>query len=291
MLTFAVTPIDSIVVSHVDLEIKYTTSVSNFSFIPRPIRAAPNSEAATNNFLEEVFRGDQYGEVRQKIVKQYPSSKYKDQIARAAAVITDRSFTCNTRFIMNYYIQKAAIPVYAMDYAVLSRWGGAVHGTDLLPLFANKDMNYTKLIQCVADIPEFEAKAANKLIHDIYAGGMQRAFTNHAIYGDPNHKNAAGDSPIDSQWSPATIDGCSKPADSNQCVRNLMKPHAPLNPWGKYWGDNAGPDLQTSDDICQFWDAISQEVSSISHAKVAVETETSDDAGVGTDQLVLNYEL
>ena len=80
--------------------------------------------------------------------------------------------------------------------------------------------------------------------------------------------------------------------DSNQCVGYLMRPHAPNNLlFGKYWGDNINPDLQTSSDACKFWYAISQEISSILHATIAIETEIHVPSDLDTEKLALNYEL
>jgi hypothetical protein len=86
-----VTPLDTIAVSHVHLEVLYSSSTDSYSFIPLPIRKAPQNETPFQDFLN-VFTGPQYTKFRREISKRYPRAAYSDQIARAVAVITDSSF-------------------------------------------------------------------------------------------------------------------------------------------------------------------------------------------------------
>src|SRR6266480_2121061 len=142
--------LDTIAVSHVSLEVPYPASPNGSSFIPLPIRESPQSRSAFQRFLYEVFTGAAYKPIRENITVQYGSGKYSDQIARAAAFITDSIFTCNTRYIIDRYISDK-IPVYAMDYALLGNVNGSTHASDLLPTFYNQKADYSRLLQCVAN--------------------------------------------------------------------------------------------------------------------------------------------
>jgi hypothetical protein len=261
--------LDTIAVSHVNLEVPYSSSTNGSSFIPLPIRKSPQSGSAFQRFLSEVFTGAAYKPIRENITIQYGSGKYSDQIARAAAFITDSSFTCNTRYIVDRYISDK-IPVYAMDYALLGAVNGSTHASDLLPTFYNKKADYSKLLKCVAKATSWFKKVGVDIFYDYFRDtftpAYQRLLTDHAIWGDPNKNRGF----LGNQWLTANVRQCPGMGKDVKCVGNLMKPAwnvlGPLS-------DNSGADTQTPASVCGYWADIAQRVSAIyaNPPKVAAE--------------------
>ena len=247
-------PLDTIVVSHVDLEIPYPSSTESNSYIPLPIRKAPQSETAFQDLLKEVFTGPDYADVRDQISKRYPSTSYSDQIARAGAIATDMSFTCNTRYIIDRYLQSKT-PVYAMDYAIFSSFNASTHASDLLPTFSNRRVDYKKFLGCISKQTGITLWALDHVIQGKVAPGLQQYFTSHAIWGDPNH----GVPFYQYDWNKSYKSKCPD-RSKGSCVWNLMKPRAGLL---SVWSDSQGPDFQTTSSVCDFWSQIAQEVSLI----------------------------
>jgi carboxylesterase type B len=250
--------LNSIAVSHVDLEVAYSNSTDAVSFIPRPIRAAPQSEAAFQDFLSEVFTGVVYSSIRNSISTQYPTSAYSDQIARAAAVITDSSFTCNTRHIIDSYLG-SGIPVYALDYAVFSEYNASTHASDLLPDFSNSQVDYKQFLKCISNKTGIALDFLVRTIQKDISPGLQQYFTDHAIWGNPNYNVPW----YEYHWLQANTAACpSSVSSGGTCVWNLMKPkdtYVKSN-----WEDNKGADVQTPSGVCDFWKDIAGEIAKIS---------------------------
>lgn len=213
-------------------------------------------------------------------------SQFSDQIARAASVITDVSFTCHTRFIINQYLSQKT-PVFALDYAIGRTFDGTVynasfHGSDLLPLFSTLKTSYYSLIKCLKpDLSDLEASAIDVGIRGVVSPTMQQYFTNLAISGDINKGN-----PTSHTWGQAYISGCKGPSDSNKCVWNLMVPQIPPFGIGSYWKNNTGPDIETADQTCQFWDDVAGQISKINNQANGARSRPE-----GGEQNVLNWEL
>jgi len=192
--------------------------------------------------------------MRQDMKERYPATDYSDQIARAAAVITDSSFTCNTRFIIDSYIANKA-NVYAMDYALCGDYNASTHASDLLPLFAHAKTDYYPLVKCVNSATGFigtiEAKAFALIVQDITAPGMQQYFTDHAIWGDPNHNGGM------STWQLASNENSFSNKAMGTCVGNLMKVEMSFR-------NNEGPDIETPSKKCDFWSKLAKEIADIS---------------------------
>ena len=267
-------------VSHVHDEVPYPKTDEADSFIPLPIRKNKQSEEAFDNFLKEVFTGSTYSGVREKIKKRYPSpgrKSYKDQVARAAAVITDSSFTCNTRFIIDSYLS-ANTKVYAMDYQIFSSKDAATHASDLLPLFNNPKVSYGPLLKCVGKLYSWEEWAAVKVVQEYTAPSFQRLFLDHAIWGNPNQNLG-----LNYKWHTAYKKECA--AKSNDtCVWNVMKPQASILAVDVF-KDNKGADKQTASDICEFWSGIAQEISKLS------KQDLDGEAGYTPGQVLITPEL
>lgn len=252
--------LDSIIVSHVQLEIPYSNSINENSFIPLPIRKAPQSEQAFQKFLGEVFTGPDYKPIRDSVSAKYPLKNYHDQISRAQAVITDSSFTCNTRYILDRYIS-AKTPAYAMDYALLGDLDAATHASDLLPAFYNKNADYLDLLKCVAKATGWLKKKGIEVFYAYFkvsfVPAYLRVFTDHAIWGDPNQNRARG-SP---EWYKANVKPCPDGPKDSTCIDNLMKPA--WNVLSDPLSDNAGTDPQTASNICGYWSKLAQDIAAI----------------------------
>jgi hypothetical protein len=253
--------LETIAVSHVNLEVPYPAAPNGSSFIPLPIRESPQSERAFQRFLSEVFTGAAYKSIRENISVQYGSGKYSDQIARAAAFITDSIFTCNTRYIIDRYMSDK-IRVYAMDYALLAAVNASTHASDLLPAFYNQKADYSTLLKCVAEATSWFKQIAVHIFYDYFRDtftpAYQRLLTDHAIWGDPN-KNR---SPLEYSWLTADLRQCPGTRKEVTCVGNLMKPAWHAWPWGPI-SDNSGSDTQTPASVCGYWADMAQRVSAI----------------------------
>ena len=133
-------PLESLVVSRVDLEVPCVNSTVDSTFVPLPIRKSPRKdikgENAFDRFLRDVLRGPAYDNVRAQIKKRCPVRGWSDQVARSVAVITDSGFSCNIRFIIESCIARKAT-IYAINYAVFHTQNASTHASDLLPLFRN----------------------------------------------------------------------------------------------------------------------------------------------------------
>lgn len=244
--------LDTIAVSHVELEVPYPQVANGSSFIPLPIRQNPQSEAKFQDFLNEVFTGAAYTDLRKKISKRYPKSAYSDQVARAAAVITDCSFTCNTRSIIDTYLSTKT-KVYAMDYALFSPQNGSTHASDLVPDFNSPATNYRPFLKCVSKATGLKLDALVWYIQSRTAPRMQQFFTDHAIWGDPNHNLWWNEY----HWLPAYAKPCDE-SSMGTCVWNLLKPMSNVL---SVFSENKGADLQTTSSVCDFWSWAAQEVS------------------------------
>lgn len=264
------------------MEVPYVKSTEESTFVPRPIRQNPNKDSKGDNafddFLREVFPGDASSKVRDAIKDKYSANLYTDQIARAAALISESSFTCNTRFIIDAYLRTKA-KVYAMDYALFagSANNASTHASDLLPTFSNSDISYYEFARCVRQATRFRSKAevAYFVLHveSYIAPGLQQYFTNHAIWGDPNYTGKW------SKWSPAIKKTCDD-TKKGTCVGNLMKAEEAYV-FGDDFQNNQGSDDQTPSSICGFWEKMAQEIEKV----------LSQDEGKNTDRVLLNQEL
>ena len=268
--------LSSIIVSHVDLEIPYPKE-GKPSFIPLPIRKNPQSEAAFQEFLGDFFTGARYEDIRVNISNHYRNESYTDQVARAIAVITDSSFTCNTRFIINKYLSEN-ISVYAMDYAVLKDYtpfgeitkvlNASTHASDLLPTFSKPRLSYFDFFKCVANNSTLEAEVAVRAVAKT-APAYQKYLTNHAILGDPNYDG------YEYKWYPARLDNCTDKTDGT-CVWNLMKPQTALFLESPF-SDNQGSDVETTSAICDFWAGIAQAIIAVDASESVGVTEQHGD--------------
>lgn len=125
--------------------------------------------------------GDELANVRDQINKTYPSELFNDnQKERAALLIRDSSFTCDTRQLFDVYHDKS----WMMNYNFLGNMNLAVHASDLLPTFCNKDTDVKGRLICAGRTP-IEAGLAAKYINT-FSQAYLSYLKSHAIHGDPN---------------------------------------------------------------------------------------------------------
>ncbi|TGO35437.1 hypothetical protein BHYA_0158g00190 [Botrytis hyacinthi] len=135
-------------------------------------------------FVTLAFPGDELAEVRQNIEDKYPSSAYdNDQQTRLRAVLRDSTFVCNNYQIYQAY--KKNSKVYATRYEIPP----AQHGTDLLPIIWDEEVDVAGLIKSI--VPWLPALISN-ILESIWAplaSRYQKYFAAHALTGDPNYFN------------------------------------------------------------------------------------------------------
>lgn len=264
--------------THVDLEVPYSAALDNSSFLPLNIRR-DNDEKSFEQFLETVFPGSKLHSIRSQIIEAYPATMYTDQIARVADVIRDSGFTCNARFVADRYRSSNTTSVHAMNYAVFSKYGtltlnASVHGSDLLPEFANTATNYQPFMQCIANLSSWGAWGADYVIRSMVAPNMQDMFTKHAIFGDPNHGCDKGNCTY--FWNSTELEPCPDRQDGT-CLTNVLTPMTdsiwPTMAW--VWRNNTAVDSQTNSRVCDFWRDVANNITNINERH---RTTTQQDA-------------
>ncbi|MCJ1400586.1 hypothetical protein MMC11_003792 [Xylographa trunciseda] len=235
----------SLMVSHVNNEVAY-----NGSFIPYPIRRY-NNATGFDNFLSAFMPGNTLATLRADIAAHYPVTAYKnDQISRTGAVIQDSTFVCNTRQLFNAYSQ-INTPVYMMNYHFLANEGKAVHASDLLPTFYNKDMDVAALL---CNWPAWIVNSIIKPNIAAYARSYASYLTSYTIFGNPNEGASGGAAKV--HWPPATTS-----ADGNY-VQNVLEPYWAGEIPGKPWFRLATQDTINTKDVCGYWDKVAQQIMS-----------------------------
>ncbi|MCJ1327092.1 hypothetical protein MMC10_003758 [Thelotrema lepadinum] len=271
--------LESILVSHVDLEVPYSASLKGMSFIPYPIRKDPQNADKFNDFLDAFADGSQYADIKTQIQEQYPvQGTYPDQIARAAAVIANSSFLCHTRFLIDAYQPEIPQNTFALHYAfgTTEQKNAAVHGSDLPPLFRRKDSEYQTMLSCLTGIKnsglanKTKLNTLNGYIKNFVTPGMQTYFVNQAVGNNPGKQRG-------NLWSPVK-DAVPCPSGDGTCVGQVMKAVTVL-PWSK----NNTTDPLTSSSYCDFWKGIAKDI-----MKVAKQLESAMGAEIDdSSQLVL----
>ncbi|MCJ1387651.1 hypothetical protein MMC18_000494 [Xylographa bjoerkii] len=237
------TGLQSLMVSHVNNEVAY-----NGSFIPFPVRRY-NNATGFNNFLSAFMPGDTLAPLRANIAARYPVSAYQnDQINRTGAVIQDSTFVCNTRQLFDAY-SKIRTPVYMMNYYFLAHYGKAVHASDLLPTFYNKDMDVAALL-CKWPAWLVDNIIKPNIAH--YARSYISYLTSYAIFGNPNDGASRGAHRV--KWPAASTS-----TDGN-FVQNVLEPYLPddtvLDPWFRI----VNVDTINTRDVCGYWNDVALKI-------------------------------
>ena len=262
---------ESLIVSHVATEV-----ADNSGFVPAPIKDHPKDPQKFEDFLTNFMPQPDLESIKTDIDNRYNSGRfYGNQLRRAAILIRDSTFTCNTRQLFDAYRGQSNITTYMLSYGFLNIVGAAVHASDLVPTFVNQDTDVPALIaNCDQNIlKQFGAKLVGGYIHDTLAPEYQSKLISHAIYGDPNNISAPGSQKV--QWKPARTHSVDM---GNQLWDVLKVEDLPSgNPF------SSGPDNINTADICGFWDDVAQEIMA-AYPAVAEASSSSDNAtsaGIG----------
>ncbi|TGO89479.1 hypothetical protein BPOR_0107g00050 [Botrytis porri] len=221
---------ESLIISHVYDEARL--------FADKDIKTA----AQFTEFVTLAFPGDKLAEVRQKIEDKYPSSTYNDdQQRRLRAVLRDSTFVCNNYQIFQAY--KKNSKVYAMRYEIPP----AQHGTDLLPIIWNKEVDVAGLIkQIIPRLPDW----ISQILENIWvplASRYQQYFAGHALTGDPNYL-AQGQALT---WEVTTDDG--------EVLTNALRVGLQYsNPRHPFY--SLGSDDQVAAASCDFWSDLAEKI-------------------------------
>ena len=221
----------------------YNETAFNGSFIPYPVRRY-NNETAFNNFLYAFMPGDTLAPLRADIASHYPVTAYQNsQINRTGAIIQDSTFVCNTRQLFDAY-SNINTPVYMMNYHFLAKSGHAVHGSDLLPTFYNKQMNIAALLcSWKLTAPVIKALIAP------YAKSYQSYLTSFSIFGNPNTGSSGGAHKVNWPVANASADG--------NFVQNVLEPYySDLPPYFRL----AKVDTLNTAETCGYWNGVAQKI-------------------------------
>ena len=157
-----------------------------------------------------------------------------------------------------------------MNYNFLADRGYAVHGSDLLPTFFTKTMDFADLL---CNLPGWLAKVV-KLGFQTFSSSYQSYLTSHALYGDPNAGAQHGAAQV--EWPLANTS-----ADGNH-VQNVMEPYLPGFPYRLSWFRIASQDELNTRDVCSFWTAIAlniMDAQSVSQLGDLLTVQTPDSVG------------
>ncbi|MCJ1372575.1 hypothetical protein MMC20_003800 [Loxospora ochrophaea] len=211
------TKLTSIIISHVNNEVSTAVNKSG-SFIPYPIRTDP-SPANFDEFLMAFMPGDALAGVRDEITQAYPSKRFKDnQTERVATLIRDAAFTCNTRQLFDAYHRQ--IPTWMMNYKFAGN--NAVHASDLLPTFCNKDLSVAELLENCVGLSKMAAMNVGPYIKSTFSPQYLSYLKSHAIYNDPNTGAIGWARKV--TWHKATTSG---KEDNRNYVMDVMEPYLP----------------------------------------------------------------
>ena len=209
------------------------------------------TEADFTKFLSLAFPSPALAGVRESIEKKYPSIAYDyHQKQRMRTVLRDSTFVCN-----NYQVYKAYkndSQVYAARYEIPP----AQHGTDLLPIIWNNNVQLFNLVQVFGD--RFPGWLANLLdiIWVSLATRYQIYFAGHALSGDPNHLLGQRLLP----WEKTTDDG--------EELTNAMKIGLQYTQQRFY---QLGADSYVSATNCDFWNGVARSVSDLMSGGINME--------------------
>ncbi|TGO47646.1 hypothetical protein BOTNAR_0513g00030 [Botryotinia narcissicola] len=203
------------------------------------------TEAQFTEFVTRAFPGDELAEVRQNIEDKYPSRTYdNDQQTRLRAVLSDSTFVCNNYQIYQAY--KKNSKVYATRYEIPP----AQHGTDLLPVIWNEEVDVAGLIKAIVPwIPDWITNILGNVWVPL-ATRYQKYFAAHALTGDPNDLNY--DRGL--TWEVTTDDG-KKLTNALKVGLQYSNPNHPFY--------TLGYDGQVTAESCNFWSDLAEKIMTV----------------------------
>lgn len=211
-----------------------------------------HNETDVGKYISDFFPEPNLSGLKTAVLEQYPADVYLywgNARNRTAAIINDMSFTCNTRLLYDAYHNEA--PTYMMEYDVLSIYGLALHGLDLLFLFFNPEFDMESFLEIV--LPEGLKWAAEQLAKIWITIGplYQPYFTSHAIYGDPN----TGKNSTAPEWKRAIN-------DSNN-VKQVMEVTEGTEGTAPYFFNPDFTDIMNTNEVCDFWKAAAWNITNL----------------------------
>jgi carboxylesterase type B len=222
---------DSLIISHVADEAS--------SFVPKFI----NEEDDLDTWLNNLLPHDKLSPVRNAVERKYDQGRYGEAKDRASAILQDAFFICNTRQLYDAYNDSTTR--YVLQYSFLSYFGLAVHASDLLPIFWNKNVDVTRFIKKqVSYLPEFVIDWLASYFGQ-FAQQYQRYLVSHATSGDPN----TGKNKRTPKW---------KQAKGHNKLKNVMETSFSL--FENYFDSRSVDSINTAS-VCNFWTDVAKNVS------------------------------
>lgn len=210
-------------------------------------------------FLKAFLPGQKLEPLRKQIADHYDCEKNYggDYHLCLRYVIRDSSFGCNTRDLIDAFSEKT----YAMNYAYPTD-DLAFHGSDLIPLFMNNDVQTKPMLKGVGMSSTLDRLKWAPAIDDQVQPKFLSYFSSFAINGSLEGTN----------W-PIVSTGENK-------LSNVMKVNA-TKPWP--WKTDVTwqlvEDEQNSQDVCSFWHKIAEQIIK----KMEGSEEEEDNIAVGED--------
>lgn len=234
---------DSLIVSHVQDEVG-----ENSSFMPAPLKNHSTPENF-NMFLKAFMPQSDLGDLRNQINRTYSSQKFRnDQLLRAATIIRDSSFTCNTRQLFNAY-NSSNVETYMIFYSFLSIAGAATHASDLIPTFVNQYTDVKTFIKECAEgaAAKLGAGIVAKYLRTQLAPAFQSYLISHAVFGDPNKAAVQAASQV--HWKPART----RATDQGEHIFEVLT----VNdlPVKGVFSSGQRDDINVAS-VCNFWDNV-----------------------------------
>lgn len=205
-------------------------------------------EPGFDDFLSHFLPGAKLEPVRGEIKKQYNCTEQFDGDFHKCltVIIQDSTFTCNTRDLFESYPAVSYALRYAFPLTDL-----AVHGADLLPLFANSDQEVINLVASLLRSVHLDPDAA-QILGTIYAWLLgpiypqyQEYFASFALSTNPN-PSANPQQPLQSRLSWPVANG------SGNELSGVMNVN--------WFGFHTVTDDQNTRSACSFWTGIAEEL-------------------------------
>lgn len=212
--------------------------------------------------LAEFMPGEEFSEQREAITMEYDcEERFEGNYTKCiSAVIQDSTFTCNTRDVFQAFPDKT----HMMRYGFLSA-ETAVHGSDLIPLFASTRKQTTDLAIKLSNntLSWLQAQGFASLLRGTpnVAEGFQRYFAGFALTGDPNALLTR----MTTRPTWPVADNSGDEFTNVLTVRSPLKKvwegmdiYLPQNPFTL-----SQPDDQNSKSACGFWNDLAKEIAHI----------------------------
>ena len=217
-----------------------------------------NETDGFSQFLNAFLPPDKYQAEQDQINQHYTNP---NQQQRAAQVIGDSSFYCNTRWAYDAYASVGGIGLYMIRYAFGALIDAAKHATDLPPTFWSSTIDESALEQALENAGVSSSAATAYVATQLPKLGAeyQRYLAPFAYSGAPGpYQTGFFKLPA---WNSATVDSASGD------LTNVMEAR-----WGGLpFADFKSPttDTQNPSGTCSFWKSIAQSVASATSASTA----------------------